>query len=259
MTPLRTLYRQAEGGTIARLATSVREGTLPPVNDPSREVVIVAARGSADAAHRVTQLVTDSIPRVLAIPAHQVQVVTPIHRGPAGTHALNVALKAQLNPGDGRHRFDVGDRVVATANHLEAEPFGYANGEVGVVAEVDADGTVTVEFASGPAEVKGKALARPAAWLGHHGASGPRLRVRRRCRGAAARVGHDAFPSPRLHRTHPRPASPVGRARGGSRAGARGTNGRCAAASDPADRAADPGLRATEPDPARWSKPGGRG
>ena len=159
VTPLRTLYRQAEGGTIARLATSVREGTLPPVNDPSREVVVVAARGSADAAHRVTQLVTDSIPRVLAIPAHQVQVVTPIHRGPAGTHALNVALKAQLNPGDGRHRFDVGDRVVATANHLEAEPFGYANGEVGVVAEVDPDGTVTVEFASGPAEVKGKALA----------------------------------------------------------------------------------------------------
>ncbi|HVD87985.1 MAG TPA: AAA family ATPase [Jatrophihabitantaceae bacterium] len=159
VTPLRTLYRQAEGGTIARLATSVREGTLPPVNDPSREVVVVATRGSADAAHRVTQLVTDSIPRVLAIPSHQVQVVTPIHRGPAGTHALNVALKAQLNPGDGRHRFDVGDRVVATANHLEAEPFGYANGEVGVVAEVDADGTVTVEFASGPAEVKGKALA----------------------------------------------------------------------------------------------------
>ena len=159
VTPLHTLYRQAEGGTIARLATSVREGTLPPVNDPSREVVIVAARGSADAARRVTQLVTDSIPRVLAIPAHQVQVVTPIHRGSAGTHALNVALKAQLNPGDGRHRFDVGDRVVATANHLEAEPFGYANGEVGVVAEVDPDGTVTVEFASGPAEVKGKALA----------------------------------------------------------------------------------------------------
>jgi exodeoxyribonuclease V alpha subunit len=88
-----------------------------------------------------------------------VQVVTPIHRGSAGTHALNVALKAQLNPGDGSHRFDVGDRVVATANHLEAEPFGYANGEVGVVAEVDPDGTVTVEFASGPAEVKGKALA----------------------------------------------------------------------------------------------------
>lgn len=159
VTELTTLYRQDEGGSIARLATSVRGGDLPPVADPTREVVVVPARGSAEAAHRVVQLVTDSVPRALGIPADQVQVVTPVHRGAAGTQALNVALKARLNPGDGRSRFDPGDRVVATANHLEAEPFGYANGEVGVVAEVDPDGAVTVEFASGPAEVKGKALA----------------------------------------------------------------------------------------------------
>ena len=158
VTELTTLYRHDEGGTIARLATSVRGGDLPPVADPTREVVVVPARGSAEAAHRVVQLVTDSVPRALGIPADQVQVVTPVHRGAAGTQALNVALKARLNPGDGRARFDPGDRVVATANHLEAEPFGYANGEVGVVAEVDPDGAVTVEFASGPAEVKGKAL-----------------------------------------------------------------------------------------------------
>ncbi|MGN6608009.1 MAG: ATP-dependent DNA helicase, partial [Jatrophihabitans sp.] len=89
----------------------------------------------------------------------QVQVVTPVHRGPAGTIELNAALKKRLNPGSGERRFDPGDRVVATANHLEAEPVGYANGEVGVVDRVGPDGTVTVEFASGPAEVKGKALA----------------------------------------------------------------------------------------------------
>jgi exodeoxyribonuclease V alpha subunit len=159
VTELRTLYRQAEGGAIARLATAVREGELPPVDDPSREVVVVAARGSAAAAHRVTQLVTDSIPRALGIPSDQVQVVTPVHRGPAGTMALNAALKARLNPGQGGRRFDEGDRVVATANHLEATPFGYANGEVGIVDEIERDGTVTVGFASGPAEVKGKALA----------------------------------------------------------------------------------------------------
>ncbi len=159
VTELATLYRQDEGGTIARLARAVREGELPPVDDPTREVVIVPARGSAQAAHRVVQLVTDSIPRALGIPADQVQVVTPVHRGGAGTAALNAALKAALNPGQGKGRFDPGDRVVATANHLEAEPFGYANGEVGVIAEVERDGTVTVEFPSGPAEVKGKALA----------------------------------------------------------------------------------------------------
>ena len=158
VTELTTLYRQAEGGTIARLATSVRAGALPPVDDPTREVVVVAARGSSDASHRVVQLVTDSIPRALGIAVEQVQVVTPVHRGPAGTQQLNVALKARLNPGSRDRRFDPGDRVVATANHMEAVPFGYANGEVGIVDSVDPDGTVTVEFASGPAEVKGKAL-----------------------------------------------------------------------------------------------------
>ncbi len=159
VTELTTLYRQAEGGAIARLATAVRAGELPPVDDPGREVVVVPARGSGDAAHRVVQLVIDSIPRALGIPAEQVQVVTPVHRGPAGTLALNAALKAVLNPGDGRRRFDPGDRVVATANHLEAEPVGFANGEVGTVSGVAGDGAVTVEFASGAAEVKGKALA----------------------------------------------------------------------------------------------------
>ena len=106
----------------------------------------------------MVQLVTDSIPRALGIPAEQIQVVTPVHRGAAGTSGLNAVLKSRLNAGSGRRRFDPGDRVVATANHLEAEPNGYANGEVGTVKEVS-DGVVIVDFASGAARVSGKALA----------------------------------------------------------------------------------------------------
>jgi len=161
VTELSTLYRQAEGGAIARLATAVRGGTLPGVDTADREVVVVPAAGSAEAAHRVVQLVTDSIPRALAIPTDDVQVVTPVHRGPAGTVELNAALKARLNPhGGGRAvaGFDPGDRVVATANHLDLEPVGFANGEVGVVTEVG-DGAVTVDFPAGPATVSGRALA----------------------------------------------------------------------------------------------------
>jgi exodeoxyribonuclease V alpha subunit len=161
VTELATLYRQAEGGAIARLATAVRGGALPPVDSPDREVVIVPATGSAEAAHRTVQLVTDSIPRALHIPPDDVQVVTPVHRGPAGTIELNRALKARLNPGSGSGAvagFDPGDRVVATANHLDLEPVGFANGEVGVVTAAAA-GSVTVEFAAGPATVTGRALA----------------------------------------------------------------------------------------------------
>ncbi|HEV2886804.1 MAG TPA: AAA family ATPase, partial [Jatrophihabitans sp.] len=161
---LATLYRQDAGGAIARLATAVRAGALPAVDSPDREVVIVPARGSADCAHRVVQLMTDSIPRALGIETDQIQVVTPVHRGPAGTIELNAALKARLNPAPFRksaNRFDPGDRVVATANHLEASPTGFANGEVGTVTAVH-DKVVTIDFGTTSpalAEVSGKMLA----------------------------------------------------------------------------------------------------
>ena len=152
---LTTLHRQAEGGTIARLAAAVRQGELPRVDDPTREVVVVNAASGEEAARRVLQLVTDSIPRALGIPSAEVQVVTPVHRGPAGTLALNKALKQRLNPGDGTiSGFDVGDRVVATANHLDD---GFANGEVGVVVTA-ADGTLTIDFGAGPVTVPAKAM-----------------------------------------------------------------------------------------------------
>jgi exodeoxyribonuclease V alpha subunit len=157
VTELTTLYRQDEGGAIARLATAVRGGSLPAIeDDPHREVVVVTTRASAEAAHRTVQLVTDSIPRVLGIPSGEIQVVTPVHRGPAGTIALNIALKARLNPGTGEVQgFDVGDRVVATANHLDE---GFANGEVGVVTG-RADKGLVVSFAgAGAVTVPPKSL-----------------------------------------------------------------------------------------------------
>ncbi len=161
-TELTTLYRQAEGGTIARLATAVRGGELPVLDDPEREVVIVPSRDSAEAATRVVQLVTDSIPRALGIASSDVQVVTPVHRGPAGTEALNLALKAVLNPAAAEvkvtgarkavspaRRFDVGDRIVAIANHLDE---GFANGEVGTVTARTSDGLI-ISFSGVPVTV----------------------------------------------------------------------------------------------------------
>ena len=159
MTELTTLYRQTEGGAIARLAIAVRAGDLLRVDDPTHEVVVVPARGSEEAARRVVQLVTDSIPRVFDCDGDQVQVVTPVHKGPAGTQALNRALKAVLNPGTGTVRgFDKGDRVVATANHIDADPTGYANGEVGTVLACG-DNSLRVAFTGGESDISGKALA----------------------------------------------------------------------------------------------------
>jgi exodeoxyribonuclease V alpha subunit len=155
VTELTRLYRQRAGGVIARLATAVRGGELPPVDSPEREVVVVPVRGSTEAARRVVQLVTDSIPRALSIQPADVQVITPVHRGPAGTIELNRALKQRLNPGPGaRGGFDPGDRVVSVANHADE---GFTNGEVGTVTGPDDDGLL-VAFPAGPVSVPGKLL-----------------------------------------------------------------------------------------------------
>ena len=253
VTELTTLYRQAEGGAIARLATAVRGGELPPVDSPDREVVVVPATGSAEAARRVVQLVTDSIPRALGIDPGSVQVVTPVHRGPAGTIELNKALKAVLNPGDGTvWGFDAGDRVVATANHLELEPTGFANGEVGVVTKTG-DGSLDVAFASGPVTVTGKAMSdlRHGWAITVHRAQGsewPGVVVV-----VPPEAGRDAVAAADLHRAHPRAEPPVDRARQRRRAGAGGPRGRRPAAPHPAGPAAGRDRRLSRYSPADGS------
>jgi len=161
VTELQRLYRHDEGGAIAALGSAIRQGTLPPPPDAGHEVVVVPARTSAEAAHRVRQLVTDSIPRALGIPSGEVQVVTPVHRGDAGTEALNAALKQLLNSGPGAiSGFDIGDRVIAIANrHPPDGSPGFANGEVGVVTATAVDGGLVVEFPGGPVTVPAGALA----------------------------------------------------------------------------------------------------
>lgn len=146
---------RAPGLTIAQLAEGVSHGELRPVDRTDREVVVVPAADGPEAVHRVLQLVTDSIPRAFDIPADDIQIVTPLHRGAAGAARLNEILKERLNPGPGEHGgFDPGDRVVATADHVGA---GIVRGDVGVVTEADADGLV-LRLATGQAALPRSAI-----------------------------------------------------------------------------------------------------
>jgi len=80
-------------------------------------------QGRAEAVHRALQLMGDSIPRALGIPAEQVRVLTPGHGGPAGTRALNAALKQRFNPGPGTFGgFDAGDLVVHSPGPARPAP-----------------------------------------------------------------------------------------------------------------------------------------
>lgn len=129
----RIASRTPDFGPIGELVSGIGIGELNQVEAPGKEVVIVPVRDPAEAIHRTVQLVADSVPRAIGVPAEQTQVITPGHGGAAGTRALNVALKERLNPGPGRFGgFDPGDRVVYVTGRGRIRP--------GVVIGADAEG-----------------------------------------------------------------------------------------------------------------------
>ncbi|MEV8596641.1 helix-hairpin-helix domain-containing protein [Streptomyces sp. NPDC052012] len=104
--------RRPDPGPLGELVSGIGVGELNQVEAPGKEVVIVPVRDAGEAVHRTVQLVVDSVPRAIGVPAEETQVITPGHGGAVGTRVLNAALKERLNPGPGRFGgFDPGDRV----------------------------------------------------------------------------------------------------------------------------------------------------
>ncbi|MCZ9352427.1 ATP-binding domain-containing protein [Streptomyces mutabilis] len=125
--------RRPHPGPLGELVSGIGIGELAQVDTPGKEVVIVPVRDAGEAVHRTVQLVADSVPRAIGVPAEDTQVITPGHGGAAGTRALNAALKQRLNPGPGRFGgFDPGDRVAYSPVPGRTLP--------GRVVKADADG-----------------------------------------------------------------------------------------------------------------------
>ncbi|MET8125236.1 helix-hairpin-helix domain-containing protein [Streptomyces sp. NPDC005065] len=125
--------RTPDPGPIGELVSGIGIGELNQVEAPGKEVVIVPVHDAGEAVHRTVQLVADSVPRAIGVPSADTQVITVGHGGPAGTRALNAALKQRLNAGPGRFGgFDPGDRVVHIPTPGRTVP--------GVVVSADAEG-----------------------------------------------------------------------------------------------------------------------
>ncbi|GAA4783061.1 helix-hairpin-helix domain-containing protein [Streptomyces ziwulingensis] len=125
--------RRPDPGPLGELVSGIGIGELGQVEAPGKEVVIVPVRDAGEAVHRTVQLVADSVPRAIGVPAEETQVITPGHGGAAGTRVLNAALKERLNPGPGRFGgFDPGDRVAYSPAPGRTLP--------GTVAGADAEG-----------------------------------------------------------------------------------------------------------------------
>ena len=148
---LTQIFRQAEQSLIVQSAHRINMGE-PPVssNRPDADFFLVE-RDSAEAARdTIVSLLTERIPRRFGLdPLHDIQVLTPMHRGPAGTIALNEALQAALNPSGpsltrGARMYRLHDKVMQLRNDYDREVY---NGDVGIVIEVNAEQeTLTVRY-----------------------------------------------------------------------------------------------------------------
>jgi exodeoxyribonuclease V alpha subunit len=152
---LRQIFRQAAQSPIIALAHRVHQGILPewPSYQPDRplsEVTFIPENDLGAIAEAIVTLCARTIPGQLGLDGiAEVQVLTPMHKGPAGTLALNQILQARLNPGQGGLQwaggtFRVGDKVMHLRNNYQKEVF---NGEIGTISRLDRETeTLTVTY-----------------------------------------------------------------------------------------------------------------
>jgi len=150
---LTRIYRQARQSLIVVNAHRINQGQLPQTASgpaPEADFFWVEQDDPALVRDMITGLVCERIPRAYGLDAmRDVQVLSPMHKGEAGTQALNEALRERLNPtgpevARGLVRFRLGDRVLQTKNDYEKDVF---NGDLGHIEDVDVEeGEVLVSF-----------------------------------------------------------------------------------------------------------------
>lgn len=148
---LREVYRQARQSLIVAGAHRINCGQMPELGNDAQGDFFFLERGAPeDVAATIKQLVLKRLVGNFGIrDARDIQVLTPMNRGPLGVQALNQELQALLNPagrelGAGERHFREGDRVIQLRNNYDKMVF---NGDIGRIVAVDpARGRVEVAF-----------------------------------------------------------------------------------------------------------------
>ncbi len=142
------IYRQASGSMIVENAHRILRGELPEApeaGDTESDYYWIDRDDPAGIQDAIQKVITKRIPAAFGLdPGRDVQVLTPMHRGPLGTEGLNAMLNVVLNPDGEGGRFRTGDKVMQIRNNYEKEVY---NGDVGFVQRVTGNGkTLIVRF-----------------------------------------------------------------------------------------------------------------
>lgn len=155
---LTRIFRQAQKSPIIMHAHDIRNGRMPGLDksqaDELSEFYFIETPSAQKTVQTIIELCSTRIPK--AFPhIDEVQVLTPMHRGEAGTINLNQQLQKALNSSTvhmtaGNFQFRKGDKVIHLKNNYEKEVF---NGDIGMISElVPSENKLQVEYDLRPVE-----------------------------------------------------------------------------------------------------------
>jgi exodeoxyribonuclease V alpha subunit len=149
---LTELFRQARESQIVVNAHRINAGQMPFLKRESKEdFFFVVEEEPIRAQHLVLDFVQRRIPNHYHLnPMSDIQVLSPMYRGPLGVTSLNEELQARLNPNAfvslewGGRTLRLGDKVMQVRNNYDK---GVFNGDVGWIRAINKeDATIKVEF-----------------------------------------------------------------------------------------------------------------
>ncbi|KAA2266961.1 ATP-dependent RecD-like DNA helicase [Solihabitans fulvus] len=138
---LTQIFRQAQQSGVVTNAHRINEGEFP-LTEGLSDFFLFPVEETEDAATMTIDVVARRIPAKFGLNARRdVQVLAPMHRGPAGAGALNTLLQEALTPPRpdlperrfGGRIFRLGDKVTQIRNNYDKGANGVFNGTLGVV------------------------------------------------------------------------------------------------------------------------------
>jgi exodeoxyribonuclease V alpha subunit len=134
------IFRQAQQSGVITNAHRINAGQ-PPITSGLDDFFLFPEEEAEQVADLVVDIVANRLPRRFGLDPGDVQVLCPMHRGPAGAGVLNERLQAALTPAReglperrfGGRVYRVGDRVMQLRNNYDKGTAGVFNGSVGQV------------------------------------------------------------------------------------------------------------------------------
>lgn len=165
VTKLTKIFRQAEESDIIVNAHKINEGE---VVEPKRsnDFLFVLREDPGQTIGATITLLRDKLPKYVGASTEELQVLTPMRKGPFGVENLNRILQEAFNPpAEGKPErkygdsvFRLGDKVMQTRNNYELEwhtegmvpekrGMGIFNGDIGFIREINGfTQTLRIEF-----------------------------------------------------------------------------------------------------------------